>query len=411
MDERAEQDNGVAVATATYAVGGGDKPSEAQRTKAHQRLRLRRTRLAAVNYTSIGVYTLYLHLSGQLIVTPLTLAGIFVVLACVNGLFFILIATGNNLRFQDPSMTGAQLTVASLTMFVLFATGKTIFSQDLFYTCFLLSLLFGSFRLNLKQVLMASLPGMAGFAAILLLRHGALDEPLQAAMARAGIYFGLSGWVIFFVSYINRLRAKLNERNQSLKQALSRIEELAVKDALTGAYSRRLMHEMLEHEIERARRTGEAFSVCLLDLDHFKSINDTYGHLCGDAVLCEVVKRIEDSVRSSDELGQVSNHNTVSRFGGEEFLLILPMTEVAGARTCAERIRESVRSRPFDTPAGPVGVSVSIGMAEYRKGDGVETLIGRVDEALYLAKRSGRDRVEMVIAADNERQPLAPASV
>jgi diguanylate cyclase (GGDEF)-like protein len=178
---------------------------------------------------------------------------------------------------------------------------------------------------------------------------------------------------------------------------MARIEEMAIKDELTGAYNRRFIHESLSKEMERSQHMDMPFSVCLLDVDHFKHINDSHGHLAGDAVLRGLVERIRSCIRRLDRMGHRDSLNLVARFGGEEFLILLPGTTMEGARVCAERVCGAIGESPFVTDAGELHVTISCGVAEYRVGETVEALVGRVDGALYKAKENGRDRVEVAL--------------
>jgi diguanylate cyclase (GGDEF)-like protein len=203
----------------------------------------------------------------------------------------------------------------------------------------------------------------------------------------------LLAWITFFTSFVSGLRSRLRERNMQLRHAMERIEELAIQDELTGAYNRRFIRQSLAQEVERANRAGTPFSICLLDIDHFKQFNDKFGHLIGDAVLRELVIRIKHCVRRLDQLGSLPLYDQVGRFGGEEFLLVLPLTQLEGARLCAERMRGRVSSTPFATDAGELRVTLSAGVAEYIPGQNIEALIMRADQALYRAKESGRNCV------------------
>ncbi len=163
-------------------------------------------------------------------------------------------------------------------------------------------------------------------------------------------------------------------------------------DVLTGWNNRRYLSVRLAEELARARR-DQAGVVCLmLDVDHFKRINDTWGHAAGDAVLRELAQRIESQVRASD---------VAARYGGEEFVVLLPNTEVSSARLLAERIRTAISQTPISLPSGDkVAVTVSIGISEVRPGPEEtdlktvgDSLVARADVALYAAKSAGRDRV------------------
>jgi diguanylate cyclase (GGDEF)-like protein len=140
----------------------------------------------------------------------------------------------------------------------------------------------------------------------------------------------------------------------------------------------------------RSDRTGQPFCVCLLDLDHFKSLNDQHGHLAGDRTLASFARRVRGELRTMDSINQAGVPSALGRVGGEEFLVLLPDTTLRGALRVAERIREAVGQRPLD---GKHDVTVSVGIAEYRGSETVGSLLGRADKALYGAKRGGRNRV------------------
>jgi len=183
--------------------------------------------------------------------------------------------------------------------------------------------------------------------------------------------------------YVNRLRMRLSDSHRDLKRAFDRIEQLAVRDALTGSYNRRFLMDCLAGERSRAERLNTAFSVCLVDLDHFKGINDNFGHAAGDAVLKELPALAAAGLRAIDVFG---------RFGGEEFLMVLPGAALEGARAAAERVRRAIEAAPFPA-ASEQRVTVTIGVAQHGKGEDVAALLARADRALYAGKAAGRNRV------------------
>ncbi|HSR36788.1 MAG TPA: diguanylate cyclase, partial [Desulfurivibrionaceae bacterium] len=156
----------------------------------------------------------------------------------------------------------------------------------------------------------------------------------------------------------------------------------AMRDELTGIYNRRMLDELLKQEALRAQRYQTPFTLIMFDLDYFKNINDTYGHDVGDAVLREVSAVMQKQIRATDHLG---------RWGGEEFMLVAPETVLAQAIFLAEKLRRQVQEHHFDQVQS---VTMSIGVGEYRVGEGVDSLIKRVDDALYRAKESGRNVVQ-----------------
>ncbi len=170
--------------------------------------------------------------------------------------------------------------------------------------------------------------------------------------------------------------------------AAQRIERLAITDPLTGLYNRNFLYEMLPLMIAEAHRYEKPLSLIILDVDHFKQFNDTWGHDVGDLVLKHVAKLLQNNIRSAD---------IPCRYGGEEFVIVLPDTHLENAVRAAEKIRNVVEDTPLvleDQPE-PLRVTLSLGVAELKKEDTLDTLIRRADQALYAAKRGGRNRTEV----------------
>jgi len=158
----------------------------------------------------------------------------------------------------------------------------------------------------------------------------------------------------------------------------------AVVDALTQLYSRRHFDTQIASAIEQAERTWKPFSLVLVDIDHFKRVNDTYGHTAGDMILEGVAKRMKSVLRKYD---------TGYRYGGEELVLLLPGTEKDGAATIAERLRDRIRRRKFRSDGSLVSITISLGVAQYEPNDTAQSLFERADQCLYAAKEGGRDQV------------------
>jgi diguanylate cyclase (GGDEF)-like protein len=176
-------------------------------------------------------------------------------------------------------------------------------------------------------------------------------------------------------------KRRLEARNLQLVKEL---EEMAIRDPLTGIYNHRHMHTRLSEEIARALRYEHPFSILMVDIDHFKQVNDNYGHLMGDFVLKRMVRLFEEHKRLTD---------TIFRYGGEEFIVLLPETEKNKAMLVADRLLDAVRSHTFDCDGNRVHITISIGSAMFPEEAGdVPSLIGLVDRRLYRAKKMGRDR-------------------
>jgi len=167
---------------------------------------------------------------------------------------------------------------------------------------------------------------------------------------------------------------------------LGQLQQLARRDALTGLLNRRAMHAALDQHARRHRRAADTFSVLMIDVDHFKDVNDRHGHEAGDRALMHISRLMAQALRAQDRL---------ARFGGEEFVVLLPASNLARALAEAESLRLQVRGQPLQLGELSVPLSVSIGVAEWAgAGEDLSRLLARADDALYRAKRLGRDRVE-----------------
>ena len=202
------------------------------------------------------------------------------------------------------------------------------------------------------------------------------------------VIFILAGIILLFGStyfLISRLLRKINEAQQKLVA-------LASIDDLTQLYNRRYFFERFNQEVERSKRYQRPLSCIIMDIDFFKHVNDSYGHLAGDRVLVDIAQIVRKNCRQSDLAG---------RYGGEELIILLPETETAGAMIIAERIREMIEQhQTVDGKGVVIGVTVSMGVAsltgtELRNMDNNERIIQQADDALLQAKKNGRNRIEL----------------
>jgi len=187
------------------------------------------------------------------------------------------------------------------------------------------------------------------------------------------------------VEALAEARAELAAKNVLLEAQKVQLEELATTDALTGAYNRRKLNESFLAEIERSRRSGHPLSLLILDIDHFKRVNDTHGHEAGDEVLVVLAGLLRAGIRATDSL---------ARWGGEEFVVLSPDVALEGEAVLAERLRAAAAAHDH---ASVGTVTVSLGVAQHRPGETPDQLFARADEALYRAKEGGRDRVELAV--------------
>jgi len=174
--------------------------------------------------------------------------------------------------------------------------------------------------------------------------------------------------------------------------AMQKMAQMSTHDGLTGLKNRRYIEEALEREVAGAKRYATDLSFCMMDLDRFKIINDTYGHAAGDRVLKEVARTITASFRQNDIFG---------RYGGEEFVVILPNTRIESARNVCERFREKVAQLVLKYDTYQLQTSISIGLTSYNRAENQSPadLILKADKALYRAKDQGRNRVEIELAS------------
>mgnify|MGYP001180854971 CR=1 FL=1 len=310
--------------------------------------------------------------------------GLFVFGCAINLVFYVLLRSGVSRFLEDPSLTAAQIVVATVMLMVLlYAVGAARGVLLMFYpVCFV----FGVFRLSTRQFLVLNVFALASYGGLIALlqwtRPERIDLDLELLQWLA-LAFVLPSFALIG-GYISRMRNELGERNEELNEALRRISEMAIRDELTGAYNRRYIMDLLAHEQARAERSGEPFAVALVDLDHFKGINDRYGHVAGDKVLQAFVDTCMARLRVVDCL---------ARYGGEEFLLLMPRTHLPEAELIAERIRKAVEYLRLDEIDPDLRLSISVGVAVARRGERPVRLIERADAALYRAKSSGRNRV------------------
>ncbi len=185
-----------------------------------------------------------------------------------------------------------------------------------------------------------------------------------------------------------RIHLKLKELQDDLRQKNQRLEQLTRVDELTGLNNRRFFMEMLRNEFRRSDRYGTPVVFVMVDVDHFKKVNDTYGHLMGDKALVSVAQVLSRTARAQDLVG---------RFGGEEFAIIMPHTELKGGELAANRHRRLIEEEPIMLDQGPLQITASFGVANFPRADvrRVEDLIEMADQALYKAKEAGRNRVGM----------------
>jgi diguanylate cyclase len=348
-----------------------------------QALRLRRFFISLAIYT-FNLFLFYLAYQAGIIELQ-TLYWFSILLFVLVVILYIVLRTGLNLWMSDPSLTSIQMCAACL--FVMYGMYYAHEVRGIFFSMYILILLFGIFRLYTRQFLLIS--------AFALLTYG-IDIVLLNIFRPQNInlkieffqWFGLA-IVLISVSFIggniSSIRRELSVSRKKLQSSLTVIREMAIHDDLTGFYNRHHLMDLIDSENNRSDRTGSVYSLVMMDIDKFKNINDTYGHQIGDQVLRTFAAIIRGILRKTDFCG---------RYGGEEFLVVLTQTDIQSAKVFAERIRDCVENSLFPCLGHDSRVTVSIGLTEYRTNEKTEKTISRADELLYKAKNRGRNRVE-----------------
>lgn len=353
--------------------------SEDQR---QQRLRMRRFFLSVVMYLLAAIPQIASLYSG---ISPAWVLQTWALLSALALLmFYLAFRTEFNLRFRDPSLTSAQMLVAiAMVLFTQTYAGE---ARGAYLVVLSIILMFGSFKLHTRQLLNISLLTILCYALTLPLIER-VEGPRFNLAAELVLWCSFSIYLPFIAvlgGYISALRRKLVMSNAKLQEVLQQVTELASHDELTGLYNRRYLLEMLNHEKNRTDRGGGSFCVCLLDIDHFKRVNDGLGHAVGDEVLKTFAQIVESTLRSTDFFG---------RYGGEEFLLFLPQTSQSMAQYCVQRIQTALLQAQYAGVPAEWQITASVGLAQYGLPESVAELIQRADKALYQAKAEGRDRL------------------
>ena len=355
-----------------------------------QELRLRRFRMALASY-ALWTTIVLVAWAGGLIAMPgwlllATLGGIVL----SNAWFWYMLRSGRSLLYADPSMTLPQVALAML--WILVVIGASHADRSLMMVVYVVIMLFGIFRLDRDAFLKLTALALVGYAVVVLadlelrgVEVNWIEEGVRFLVLASGLL-----WCTFFGSHVAQLRAALRSQNQALQQLVQNAERDAKRDHLTSAYNRRYIMETMEKERARSKRRHAPFSIIIFDLDHFKSINDRFGHVTGDRVLSQFSQVARRVLRSADVISPGRRAYAFGRFGGEEFICLLPETGLDGATRCANRLKEVLANERFE--AG-VKVTFSAGISVYRHGETVEQTLSRADDALYRAKNAGRDRV------------------
>ncbi len=347
-----------------------------------QRIRLRRTLVASLVYALAAL--------GQLWATEVGLAEVHMAHALVVFLapgifgFYAFIRSGLNRRLADPALTVPQMVFALFSLAAAYVINPGIRGMLLMLVALVLT--FAAFTLSPQQsrTLGFLAVGMLGVVMLAMAAHA--PQVFDPTIER--IHFAFAAVVLPAISFLagelSTMRSHLKQQKSELKLALQRIHRLATRDDLTGLINRRHMEELVELEAHRASRSGSPPCLCLVDIDHFKRVNDQHGHAAGDDVLRLFARQASASLRETDVL---------ARWGGEEFLIMLPDTQPEEARVGFDRMRRLLLRDATWGDRAHLRVSFSAGLTSWRIGETLGDALARADTALYRAKGEGRDRL------------------
>ena len=343
-----------------------------------QAQRIQRYFAGALSSLLILVYMGAVHLHGYMTLRGL-LWCIGLTMAAYVG-FYLLLRSGINLRFRDPTLAGAKiLTAFIITTIAAYHTQND--ARSVFLPALVMSFFFGTYRLETRILVFLAILCSAIYGVMLgiLIVFNAEEMDIKLETLR---------WWILAIAllWFAVLSGQIGKQRRELADSKLAMESLLEHDELTGVGNRRYLTTVLEQEKSRSDRSGTPFCVAMLDLDFFKKVNDTYGHAAGDKVLKVFALVAQDGLRRIDYFG---------RYGGEEFMLIMADTTLAGATIKAERLRANIANTPHADIDPALVQTVSIGVAEYRRGETIADIQKRADKALYKAKTSGRNRVEI----------------
>lgn len=349
-----------------------------------QRLRITRSLLSSLVFFICVGMIIYCSIIG--VMDPVegsVLAGLIFV-SCVG--FYLAMRVGWNLRMSDPSLTLPQI-MAALT-WVCGAYAITNEGHGGTLILFALVLVFGIFNMNAQRARISSFYAVAAMGATMV--YKCTTDPVHYPVKIEWMYFVFVATVMPMISQLatqlSRMRERLKDQKRDLEQALERIQEMAIRDELTGLINRRRITQVLGEHAARSKRGVVKFWVALIDLDHFKRVNDTWGHLVGDEVLCGFAHMAEDILRETDVIG---------RWGGEEFLVVMLVVPPNDPGAGLDRLRKRLVDAQISETVPDLRITFSAGLAAFERDDSIEHAIERADKALYQAKAQGRNRTVM----------------
>jgi diguanylate cyclase (GGDEF)-like protein len=353
-------------------------------TERAQRLRLRQTSLA-MGLMGISVAALHYAVGvaraerGLLLWawTAVSLGGMALVYAAIR--------SGWSLRFRDPSLTSFQISFALVAAALGYAQAGPL--RGAVFPVLTLILMFGMFQLRAGKAYALSLSALAlfGFVMAFMAHQQAATYPPEVEIGHFLMLACMLPAVGVLTARLSVIRRRLSEQREELARALAQLQAIATRDELTGLPNRRQMQALMDQELLRATRHHHDFCIALVDLDHFKRVNDEHGHAAGDAALRAFAEAGQAALRATDVL---------ARWGGEEFIVLLPDTGMPPALGGMERLRQQIEALSIDVGGDRLlSVTVSIGLTGHHRSDTLAQTLERADRLLYQAKAEGRNRI------------------
>jgi diguanylate cyclase len=362
--------------------GAGARPSASTLARRARQRRQIQLMIAASYLIDALILQVYAY-AGTI---PATIAGAYAASGIASVAFYLVLSeSGFTERLKDHYFVVPQV-IISMAIMLAFAyvapQAAVLFLCELF-----LVFSFGALRATPWQTAIVWTCLACGLAALFLLTDRPIAMPHDGPIERFAtmlVFVLCIGRCMFLGIFSSAMRQSLYQRGLKLKEAYRRIEELAELDELTGSLNRRCIMRALEEEIARAQRFNNPCSVALIDLDWFKRINDAYGHPIGDEVLRAFAITVFANIRTIDKFG---------RYGGEEFLLILPGTTEQQAAQMLDRLRLIVSELDWSAFSPLMRVTISAGVTTLRRDENTDSLLARADRALYASKAGGRNRI------------------
>ncbi len=301
----------------------------------------------------------------------------------LNLVFYAAVRSGAVAHGSDPGLGRTQLVVGVACMYVGYAAAGPAGNATLLAMAS--HIVYSMFSMTPRQVWRLVAGSLAGLALTMLACHWAWPARFAVAVQASGMMYALMvvPLIALLAHRVTHMTQTLKRQHTDLQTALAKLAELATRDELTRTHNRRHMAELLRQQQALHQRIGQPLSVALIDIDFFKAVNDRHGHAMGDQVLRHFAQTLDEQLRTVDE---------VARWGGEEFLVLLPGTSAADAQVAMDRLQQHLAQAPLDGQPGGLRVSFSAGVTEIRAQEAVDAAVERADLAMYRAKTAGRAR-------------------